>query len=117
MILTRWHQDDPAGRILPEDWNGESGWFDGRDGRRWYVLCLPAIADRADDPLGRAIGETLWPAWFSHEHWAPFKTNARTWSSLYQQKPSPDEGTFFRASWFERYTTKPEHLNVYMTSD
>lgn len=117
MILTRWHQDDPAGRILPENWDGESGWFEGRDGRRWYVLCCPAIADRADDPLDRKIGETLWPEWFSLAHWEPFKKNFRTWSSLYQQKPTPEEGTFFKAAWFKRYAHRPQHLNVYMTSD
>lgn len=117
MILTRWHADDVAGRILPENWDGESGWFDGRDGRRWYVLCLPAIADREDDPLGRKLGETLWPEWFNHEHWAPFQTNSRTWSSLYQQKPSPDEGTFLKGEWFDRYTKLPAALHYYMTSD
>lgn len=117
MILTRWHADDPAGRILPENWDGESGWFDGRDGRKWYVVCLPAIADRADDPLGRKIGETLWPEWFSLEHWAPFQRNSRTWSSLYQQKPSPDEGTFLKGEWFDRYSKPPAPLHFYMTSD
>lgn len=117
MILTRWHQDDPAGRILPEGWAGESGWFDGRDGRRWYVICLPAIADRLDDPLEREIGQTLWPEWFSHEHWAPFRLNQRTWSSLYQQKPSPEEGTFFQRTWFKTWITKPQHLRIYGTSD
>jgi hypothetical protein len=119
MILTRWHQADPAGRILPENWDGESGWFDGRDGRKWYVICLPAIADRLDDPLERKIGETLWPEWFSHAHWEPFKRNPRTWSSLYQQKPSPEEGTFFKREWFKRYAPDelPKRLNIYMTSD
>jgi hypothetical protein len=117
MILTRWHMDDPAGRILPENWDGESGWFDGRDGRKWYVLCLPAIADRRDDPLGREIGQTLWPEWFNHEHWEPFKRNSRTWASLYQQKPAPEEGSFFKREWFKRYDTPPPNLNYYMTSD
>lgn len=116
-ILTRWHADDPAGRILPENWDGESGDFEGRDGRPWHVVCLPALADRRDDPLGRRIGETLWPEWFSQEHWEPFKRNSRTWTSLYQQKPSPDEGTFFKGDWFDRYTERPERLNYYMTSD
>jgi len=101
MILTRWHEDDPAGRILPERWDGESGWFDGRDGRRWFVLCLPAIADRADDPLGRKIGETLWPEWFSLAHWAPFQINARTWASLYQQKPKPGEGARYQVGMLQ----------------
>lgn len=119
MILTRWHEDDPAGRILPEGWDGESGRFAGRDGRTWEVLCLPAIADRADDPLGRQLGETLWPEWFNLEHWAPFQKNPRTWSSLYQQKPSPQEGTFFQREWFRRYRpgSEPKHLNKYLTSD
>lgn len=118
-ITTRWHQDDVAGRILPEDWNGESGVFEGRDGRIWHVLCIPAIADRADDPLGREIGETLWPQWFTLAHWAPFQRNARTWNSLYQQKPVADEGTYFKAAWFHRYAPaeRPRHLNIYMTSD
>lgn len=119
MILTRWHGDDVAGRILPEDWKGESGMFAGRDGRMWKVICLPAIAEHLTDPLGRKIGETLWPEWFNHEHWAPFKKNARTWSSLYQQRPAPEEGTFFQRAWFNRYDLKdrPKFLHVYMTSD
>lgn len=116
-ILTRWHADDPAGRILPENWDGESGDFTGRDGRPWHVICLPALADRGDDPLGRKMGETLWPEWFSQEHWAPFQRNTRTWTSLYQQKPSADEGTFLRGEWFRRYDVLPKHLNFYMTSD
>lgn len=119
IIQTRWHEDDIAGRILPDGWDGESGMFAGRDGRNWLVLCVPAIADRKDDPLGRALGESLWPEWFSHDHWAPFKLNKRTWSSLYQQKPTPDEGTFFQKSWFRRYRpgSEPAHLNRYMSSD
>lgn len=116
-IMTRWHGDDVAGRILPETWDGESGVFEGRDGRIWHVLCLPAVADRKDDPLGRAVGEGLWPEWFPMSHWEPFKRNARSWSSLYQQKPSPAEGTYFQSRWFDRYQTAPAHLNVYMTSD
>lgn len=118
MILTRWHEDDPAGRILPEKWAGESGLIQGRDGRMWYVLCLPAICDRRDDPLGRSIGETLWPEWFSHDHWKPFQSNPRSWASLYQQKPAPDEGTYFQRDWFKtRYTQRPAALNIYGTSD
>jgi predicted phage terminase large subunit-like protein len=119
IIQTRWHEEDIAGRILPEGWDGESGWFDGRDGRKWYVICLPAEADRRDDPLGRKIGETLWPEWFSKEHWEPFKRNLRTWTSLYQQKPKAAEGTFFKREWFRRYRPEqlPKPLHKYLTTD
>lgn len=119
MILTRWSEDDPAGRILPDGWDGQSGYMRGRDGRAWNVICLPAIADRADDPLGREIGATLWPEWFTPQHWEPFRVNARTWSSLYQQKPSPAEGTFFQRAWFDgaRYDKLPGNIHLYLTSD
>lgn len=119
MILTRWVQDDPAGRILPEGWNGESGLIAGRDGRTWDVVCVPAICDRGDDPLARKIGEGLWPEWFPLSHWEPFKRNRRTWVSLYQQKPTDEEGTFFQKVWFRRYVPEqlPKNLHKYLTSD
>lgn len=124
MILTRWHEDDPAGRILPERWNGESGMFDGRDGRKWKVLCLPALCNSADDPLGRKIGESLWPEWFGRatgdpmDHWRPFQSNPRTWSSLYQQRPKPEEGTYFKRGQFRRFIDADlPNLRYYGTSD
>ena len=70
-ILTRWHEDDQAGRILPLNYNGESGWIKGQDGNDWYVLCLTAICEREDDPLGRKVGERLWPEWFTEKHFEP----------------------------------------------
>jgi predicted phage terminase large subunit-like protein len=125
IITTRWHEDDPAGRILPEKWDGESGLMNGRDGRTWKVICLPALADRRDDPLDRALGESLWPEWFGKmtgdpmDHWRPFMQYRRTWTSLYQQKPAPHEGTYFQKAWFKRYRkgSEPKHLNKYISSD
>jgi hypothetical protein len=40
LIQTRWHADDLAGSILPENWAGESGPIRCRDGMIWNVLCL-----------------------------------------------------------------------------
>lgn len=116
---TRWHEDDPAGRILPLNYNGESGWIKGRDGNDWYVICLPAECERADDPLGRKIGEILWPEWFTQEHFAPFKLNTRTWSSLFQQRPAPESGDYFQSGWLKPYTKAPplETLRIYGASD
>ena len=47
LIMTRWHEDDLAGRILPEDYNGESGWITARDGEKWYVLSLQTTGSMA----------------------------------------------------------------------
>lgn len=131
IIQTRWHEDDLAGAILPKGWDGESGLIDCRDGRRWYVLCIPAMAEKLSDPLGRSPGEYLWPEWFPETHWRPFQRNARTWSALYQQRPAPESGTYFQRAWFDggvadgktfprtRYAPAelPKNLRIYGTSD
>ncbi len=118
IIQTRWHQDDLSGGILPVDWNGQSGFVKGRDGLEWYVLCVPAIADRDDDPLGRKLGSRLWPEWFTEDHFERFKANQRTWNALFQQKPTADEGTYFKADWFgEKWERLPPGLRKFGWSD
>ena len=98
-VQTRWHEDDPAGRLLPKNYKGESGDIECRDGRVWRVINLPAECEYADDPLGRQPGEMLWTEWFDDEHWAPFRLDERTWSSLFQQRPRPAEGGVFKSHW------------------
>ena len=116
-IMTRWHEDDPAGRILPEGWNGESGLITARDGEVWDVLCIPAQAGE-NDAVGRKPGEWLWTDWFSEAFWKQEKISQgpRNWSALYQQQPSPDEGIFFKREWFWRYDNAPK-VRKYMSSD
>jgi predicted phage terminase large subunit-like protein len=118
-ITTRWHEDDVAGRILPEGYNGESGLIDCRDGNQWYVACIPAEAEREDDILGRKIGERIWPEWFGPDHFAQFKRNPRAWAALYQQRPAPEQGTYFKADWLRVTEKLPprEHLRIYGGSD
>lgn len=106
IIQTRWHEEDLAGAILPLDYAGESGYILCRDGQTWEVLCLQAKAEREDDPLGRKIGQYLWPEWFPEEHWWTWEKNpraARTWGALYQQRPAPDAGIHFNAEMFRWY--------------
>jgi predicted phage terminase large subunit-like protein len=119
IIQTRWHQDDLAGGILPEDYTGQSGPVLCRDGQVWEVLNIPAKAEHPDDPVGRALGEYLWPEWFDARHWANYESNPRTWSSLYQQRPTPDTGGQFEREWFEWYDEgdEPANLRMYGASD
>jgi len=119
LIMTRWNEGDLAGEILPKGWKGESGPILCRDGNVWEVLCLSAQCDLPNDPLGRKIGEYLWPQWFDEKHWEQFRHNARTWSALYQQRPTPEEGTYFKAEWLRRYETAPPRgtLRIYGASD
>lgn len=106
IIQTRWHESDLAGEILPLDYAGESGMIPCRDGQTWDVLCLQAKCERDDDPLGRKVGDYLWPEWFPPEHWHTWEKNpraARTWGALYQQRPAPDVGIHFNAAMFKWY--------------
>lgn len=115
IIQTRWHEEDLAGAILPQDYAGESGLIDCRDGQQWDVLCIPAEAERADDPLGRPIGGFLWPEWFPKEHWSTWRDNpraARTWAALYQQRPAPFTGIHFNREMFKRYDPDLARVDV-----
>lgn len=119
VINTRWHEGDLSGSILPENYAGESGMIMGRDGEEWEVICLAAKCERADDPLGRQIGEYLWPEWFGPDHWAKFERLPRTWSALFQQRPAPDTGDYFHADWIRTVSSLPpvETLSIYGGSD
>ena len=121
IIMTRWAHDDIAGRILPEDWNGDSGIFQCRDGREWEVLCIQAKCETTTDPLGRKIGEYLCPEWFDREHWVPHERIPRTWNSLYQQRPRAVEGAHFKLEMLlyeGRPVERPKHVScVFATID
>ena len=123
IIQTRWIEDDISGRILPADWDGESGDFVGFDGKVWKVISIQAQAEEGkNDPLGREPGEYLWLDWFTPDYWEETKAaqtsgDMRNWAALYQQTPSPEGGTFFKREWFQYYDELPENLNRYITHD
>jgi hypothetical protein len=115
-IGTRWHEDEIMGRILPEGYSGESGYMRCRDGNVWLVICLAAECERDDDPLGRQVGEMIWPEWFGEGYWAEKRVNPRSWGSLYQQRPAPEEGIMFKREDFKYYDVLPEG-NTYIGID
>lgn len=129
LITTRWHPDGVEGRILPEEYAGQSGRVLCRDGQTWTVLNMPAKAEHPDDPLGREPGKYLWPEWFPETHWAQWEQNpraARTWAALFQQRPSLGEGLEFKREWAKWYDPdiepgkpggRPLQLTRYAASD
>jgi predicted phage terminase large subunit-like protein len=102
LILTRWHEDDLAGRLLAAE-----------DGHLWRVVNIPAQADHDPavgeaDLLGREPGEFLESARRrTREQWEAIKVRAgsRTWNALYQGRPSPVEGGIFKREWWQEFTS------------
>lgn len=109
LIMTRWHEDDLAGRLLAEEKVG---------GEHWDVLSLPAEAG-LDDALGRSPGELLWPEWFNAGMFDEAKRDQRNWSALYQQQPTPESGDYFKSEWVRWYNEAPalDTLQMYGASD
>lgn len=102
LIMTRWHEDDLAGRLLD------------RQPEKWEVIKIPAIKEKGgipEDP--REIGQALWPEKHSLEKLLDLRAlSERTFTSLYQQNPTVKEGDKIKRAWFEYCHEKelPERL-------
>lgn len=110
IVMTRWHEDDLAGRILNES------------GQKWTVIRYPAIAEspaeREDietkyfsnsrinhiykgDPLDRQKDEPLCPGRYPIESLLDIQNDVgpRAWTSEYQGVPRPLEGNLVQQQW------------------
>lgn len=96
VIQTRWHEDDLCGRLLKEAAAG---------GEPWRVLKMPAIGDD---------GAALWPERYSAERLAEIRraVGEYYWHSLYQQNPTPKEGSFFKVGNLEIVDAPPAGLKT-----
>jgi predicted phage terminase large subunit-like protein len=108
IIMTRWHEDDLAGRLL-QDTSISS-----------EVLSLPAVAGE-EDALGRAPGEWLWEGEYGYADRLREKretSDPRSWAAMYQQNPVPDEGLFLDVGKILRVKPPPlDELRVFAASD
>ncbi|MFD8899930.1 terminase large subunit domain-containing protein [Streptomyces ardesiacus] len=89
LINTRWHEDDLSGRIL------------ANEPENWVVIDLPALAITDEDPLGRSVGDALWPEQYDAEELNRTRraVGERVWWALYQQQPRPLEGGVWQWAW------------------
>ncbi len=120
VLQTRWSPNDISGRLLPDTYDGRTGMVRCKDDHDWYVVNLPMLCEREDDPLGRKPGDLLWPEWNVFEDVCKIRDNPvrqRDWTALYQQRPSMATGSYFKEEWFKYYETRPAHLRIYGSSD
>lgn len=96
LTASRWHQDDPVGRMLD------------RQGDLWRVVDLPGRAEEGDI-LGRLPGEPLWPE-ERGEEWlqrARIQMGEYGFASLIQGRPRPREGGMFKWDWWQLIEAVP----------
>lgn len=101
VIQTRWHEDDLSGWLQTE-----------HDHEDWTVLDLPAIND---------AGAALWPEQYDLDALEKIKRaiGPRDWSALYQQRPSPETGDYFKREWIHTVDHLPprDQMLIYGGSD
>ena len=117
LVMTRWHEDDIIGRLI----DPKNEHYNKAEAAKWRIIELPAIA-LADDALGREPGEVLWPERYGVEYFESIKrVSPRTFNSLYQGRPTPEDGDFFKASMLVEYDKEDlpplEQLRIYAASD
>ncbi len=118
LIQTRWTEDDMVGRLT----DPMNPCYSEDEAAKWRVIDMPAIA-REKDVLGRKPGEALWPERFDREYLDNLRqTDIRGFQALYQGRPTPEEGSFFKAIHLRTYARMrdmppKEKLRFYGASD
>ena len=94
VILTRWHDDDLAGRLLKAA---------ADNGEQWEVVNYPARAEV--DEAFRKQGEALHRERYDEDALARIEkaVGPRDWSALYQQNPVADDGEYFTRDMINYY--------------
>lgn len=109
IIMTRWHADDLAGRLLK------------REASAWEIVKIPATCEDPDEELRllrlvnptasrppREIGDALWPERFSKETLEDRKRlNPFLFQAVYQQDPKMREGNLFKYEGLPVVSTAP----------
>lgn len=113
LIMTRWHEDDLAGRLLEEEDNIK-------------YLRFPCECEGADDLLRRPLGEALCPELGKDKEWLEqtkatmlSQSGSMTWNSLYQGRPTAIEGNVIEREWWQTYdpNAMPEIADWAMSVD
>lgn len=95
LIMTRWHDEDLAGKLIHE--------MKGM-GEKWEVLNLPAINEK---------GKALWEARWSKKALFQIRDtlggeSSPSWRCLFQGSPTEESGDLIKKEWFTYIPELPE---------
>ena len=114
VTLTRWHEDDLAGRLLEQAKKDP-------EADQWEILLLPAVAEEhrhLRDP--RQEGEALWTGKYPLTELSKIRATVGIydWSAMYQQRPQPAGGTIFKREWMNQtYRELPAGATIIQSWD
>lgn len=96
IVHTRWVKEDISGELIEAMGNGS--------GEHWDVLKLSARGVEGD-PLGRKIGEPLWPDYYGEAELVEMEKAAGPvfWPAQHQQEPENFAGKLFKRDWFRYF--------------
>jgi len=122
VVQTRWSEDDLIGRLT----DPSNPCYDAEEAAKWTYINIPAIfTDPRDEPIAKALGiemgQPLWPERFTIEHLASAKRlNPTGFSALYMGRPTPPEGSFYKADMLIGYSSMaelPRNMVMYGAGD
>jgi predicted phage terminase large subunit-like protein len=100
LIMTRWHEDDLAGRLLKLSEEDPSA-------DQWTVLRLPSENPEARDAIPDAVRAytALWPDRYPETELAKLRGSLGSlgYAALYGQQPKNKEGNIIKRDWFKFY--------------
>lgn len=112
VVQTRWHEDDLSGYLINQETADD-------EPESWHIVNFAAIKEEADpvfpptctvEPDWREPGEPLCPERFPLARLRRIAKRIGTyfWNSLFQQRPAPLDGDFFKRKWWKFYKILPE---------
>jgi predicted phage terminase large subunit-like protein len=111
LIMTRWHEDDLAGRLLSTMPN------------KVKEINIPLEAEE-NDILNRNVGDSLFPEIGKDNNWLKeFKQvyttqeGSRSWNALMQGRPTAQEGNMIKRKWWKYYEALPQMIQIIMSVD
>lgn len=116
IVHTRWVEDDLIGRLKAKHEAGELP-----KAFPWKFTNLPALAE-ADDPLGREVGEALWPDGpqkFDREYLLALEQmDPWMFAALYQGRPRPRGSQLFQEpATYDPATLSLDGMRIYIGAD
>lgn len=112
VVQTRWNDDDLSGWLLQQEKADD-------EPERWHIVNFEALKEDSEPKFPssctieadwRSPGQALCPERFDERKLSRIKKKVGSyfWNALYQQRPAPMEGDYFKRSWWQFYKVTPD---------